>query len=92
MHLTIQHLRVLSITAQEREPLAAAYHWSVQQVSYLDNINAAREDHCKVTKLLEECQTAQAIKGITHEDQIIKDLYVEHLQGYKKSMAGRTRR
>ena len=82
MHLTIQHLRVLGITLQEGESLAAAYHWSVQQVSYLDNINTAREDHNKVTQLLEECQAALAIKEITHRDQIIKDMYVEHLQGY----------
>ena len=73
---------MLGITAQEGESLAAAYHWSAEQVSYLDNIYAAREDINKVTQLLEDCQGALAIKGNTHDDQIIEDLYVEHLQGY----------
>ena len=71
MYLTTQHLVILGITANEGEPLAAAYHWSVQQVSYMDTMNAARADHNKVTQLLEDCQAALAIKEITQEDQII---------------------
>ena len=83
MYLTTQHLIILGITATEGEALAVAYHWSVKQVSYMDNMNAARADHTKVTQLLEDCQAALAINEISHEDQIIEDLYVEHLQGYK---------
>ena len=64
MYLTTQRVIMLGITAQEGESLAAAYHWTVQQVSYLDNINAAREDHNKVTQLLEDCQAALAKKEL----------------------------
>ena len=78
-----QHCITLGITASEGESFAAVYHWCVQQTSYMDNMKAAREDHTKVTQLLEECQTTLNINDITHEDQMVEDLYVEHLQSYK---------
>ena len=68
MHLPIQHLLVLGNIAQEGKPLAAAYHWSVLQITYLDNINAAQEDHDMVTRLLEECTAALGLQETTYED------------------------
>ena len=76
MYLTTQHLIILGIRATEGEALAAAYHWSVQQVTYMNNINAAREDHTKVTEILKDCNAALATNAIMNEEQIIEDLYV----------------
>ena len=83
MNLTIQHLLFLGITAQEGISLAAAYHWSVQQITYMDNINAAREDRDRVTQLLKGSMAAAGLQEAKHEDQIIEDIYVELLKSYK---------
>ena len=77
MHLTIQPLPLLGITAQEGESVAAAYHCSVLQITELDNINAAREDYNKVMQLLEDCMVALGIQDTICENQIIENLYME---------------
>ena len=52
----------------------------------MDNMIEAPADHNKVTQLLDDCQATLAINEIVHEDQIIEDLYVDHLQGFKERL------